>query len=170
MDKQLAVHALEKHADGYRKKHPATADMDLPIFKAYCDGKSAVKISMDVPCAESTVYRAIRRVESYLEHQSVKAFTGALRKHLSQMVFSQRDWDANSILELLYCAYNEACYIETDQIKENFEELYELLGSLSIKEMDPIIDVVRSLCRNHEETGFVEGVKVGVRMIDELNG
>ena len=66
MEKQLMLQALEEKAEAYRKYRPSTAEMDIVIFRAFCSGKSAVRIAMDTPCAESTVYRAIRRVKDFL--------------------------------------------------------------------------------------------------------
>ena len=34
--------------------------------------------------------------------------------------------------------------------------------------MDKIIDTVCDLCREHEQSGFEEGVKVGIRLKQEL--
>ena len=59
MEKQLILQALEEKLDDYRKRHPSFAEMDIAIFRACCSGKSAVRIVMEIPCAESTVYRSI---------------------------------------------------------------------------------------------------------------
>ena len=34
--------------------------------------------------------------------------------------------------------------------------------------MDKLIDTVCTLCPKHERSGFVEGVKVGIRLVKEL--
>ena len=39
---------------------------------------------------------------------------------------------------------------------------------LSPNEMDRIVDVVCTLCREHEKAGFVEGVKVGILLSKEM--
>ena len=41
-------------------------------------------------------------------------------------------------------------------------------GAWMVKQIDKVIDVVGTLCYNHEMSGFTEGVKVGVQMADEL--
>ena len=39
---------------------------------------------------------------------------------------------------------------------------------MPIREMDKIIDAVCALCCNHEKAGFVEGIKIGIRLQSEL--
>ena len=38
-----------------------------------------------------------------------------------------------------------------------------------LKEIDEIIYAVCTLCRNLEKAGFIEGVKVGISLVKELN-
>ena len=45
----------------------------------------------------------------------------------------------------------------------NYRQLEEI-----IREMDEIIYPVCKLCRDHERSGFVEGIKVGIRLRQEL--
>ena len=52
--------------------------------------------------------------------------------------------------------------------KEDFNELYRQMNGMEIKEMDKIIYPVCTLCRDHQRSGFVEGVKVGIRLRSEL--
>ena len=53
-------------------------------------------------------------------------------------------------------------------IKEDFNELYRLMNGMDLREMDKIIYPVCTLCRDHQRSGFVEGVKVGIRLREEL--
>ena len=76
--------------------------------------------------------------------------------------------DGKSILTLLYEAYNEVNRMDNDQIKADFNELYRLMNGMELQEMDKIIYPVCTLCRNHERSGFVEGIKVGIRLRKEL--
>jgi hypothetical protein len=54
-------------------------------------------------------------------------------------------------------------------LKADFEELYRIMNGKSLKEIDEIIYAVCALCRDHEKAGFIEGVKVGMSLIRELN-
>ena len=42
------------------------------------------------------------------------------------------------------------------------------LNEMSLHQLDKVIDITCRLCRSHEVTGFTEGVKVGVRLGNEL--
>ena len=76
--------------------------------------------------------------------------------------------NAESILEVLYDTYNEHSCFENEQIKADFEELYQRMNGKSLQEMDEIIYVVCTLCRDHEKAGFMEGVKAGIYLAQEL--
>lgn len=77
--------------------------------------------------------------------------------------------NAESILEVLFDAYSESSGFDNEVIKADFEELYWLMNGKSLKEIDEIIYAVCTLCRDHEKAGFIEGIKVGMRLAIELN-
>ena len=76
--------------------------------------------------------------------------------------------NAESILEVLYNSYNEYSCFENEQIKADFEELYQRMNGKPLQEMDEIIYAVCTLCRDHEKAGVMEGVKVGIHLAQEL--
>lgn len=128
MEKQLMLQALEDKADAYRKHRPSTAEMDIAIFRAFCSGKPAVQIAMDTPCAESTVYRAIRRVKDFLKLPEMVPFMEILHKHVMDHAPNYGDWNAQSLLQMLYVAYSEYNRFDTDDVKGGFKELNDLLN------------------------------------------
>lgn len=77
--------------------------------------------------------------------------------------------DADSILGMLYCRYNECNTLDTAEIKADFEKLYQQMNGMTLREMDRIVDVVCALCKDHQMSGFAEGVKVGLLLSKELN-
>lgn len=77
--------------------------------------------------------------------------------------------DGNSILTLLYEAYNEVNRMDDAQIRADFNALYRAMNGLELREMDRIIYPVCTLCRDHERSGFVAGIKVGVLLQSELS-
>lgn len=77
--------------------------------------------------------------------------------------------DADSILGMLYGRYNECNRMDTVEIKADFEELYQQMHGMPLREMDRIVDVVCALCKDHQLSGFAEGVKVGFLLSKELN-
>lgn len=77
--------------------------------------------------------------------------------------------DGNSILTLLYEAYNEVNRMDDEQIRADFNALYQAMNGMTLQEMDRIIYPVCTLCRDHEKAGFVAGIKVGVLLQSELS-
>ena len=78
--------------------------------------------------------------------------------------------DADTILELLYNTYYEhVCTDDTDEIKQAFDDLYNALSDKTLKEKDAIIDLVCNLCRLHQQTGFIDGICLGLKLSQELN-
>ena len=76
--------------------------------------------------------------------------------------------DGESVLTLLYEAYSECNRLDDIQVKNDFNELYQLMNGMELREMDKIIYPVCKLCREHERSGFVEGIKIGIMLAHEL--
>lgn len=76
--------------------------------------------------------------------------------------------DEDSILELLYEAHSESNAMYDEDIKANFHALYVAMNGMPLREMDQIVYPVCTLCRNHQKSGFIEGVRIGVMLCSEL--
>ena len=76
--------------------------------------------------------------------------------------------NGNSVLTLLYEAYNEANNMDNGEIKAGFRELYQTMNGMPLREMDTIVNPVCALCRDYEQAGFVHGVQVGMLLAKEL--
>lgn len=76
--------------------------------------------------------------------------------------------DGESILTLLYEVYSEVNRMDDDQIQTDFNALYTAMNGMTLKEMDRVIYPVCTLCRDHEKAGFIEGIKVGIRLKTEM--
>ena len=76
--------------------------------------------------------------------------------------------DGDSVLTLLYEAYADSNKMDDETIWEDFNELYRQMNGMELREMDKIIYPVCTLCRDHQRSGFVEGIKVGIRLREEL--
>ena len=83
---------------------------------------------------------------------------------------AQEGETAESILSLLYEVYSERHGLDNDQINRDFGMLYEAMSGMTLRDMDRIIDPVCTLCRSHQRSGFVDGIKIGIRLADELSG
>ena len=103
-----------------------------------------------------------------LKRGETAQFFALLRQHIGA---EKPDFgNGDSPLSLLYEVYNELNSMDTDQIRADFEALYQAMNGMTLNEMDAVINPVCSLCRHHECAGFIEGVKVGMRIKEELEG
>ena len=89
-----------------------------------------------------------------------------LRSYLAEQKLT--DESPQSILNMLYEAYNEINSMDDDKVKQDFHELYELMNGMPLREMDQIVYPVCTLCRDHERDRFIHGVQVGMRLAAEL--
>ena len=87
----------------------------------------------------------------------------ALQTHL----VPQQSTNQN-ILHLQYDAYNDTTAMDNEEIKADFERLSQLMNGKPLQEVDEIIYAVCTLCRDHEKAEFIEGVKVGIGLGQEL--
>lgn len=75
---------------------------------------------------------------------------------------------ADTVLGMLYECYNENHPYDNEEIKADFNELYHQMNGMPLREMDKVIYPVCKLCRDHEKAGFTEGIKIGIRIANEL--
>ena len=78
--------------------------------------------------------------------------------------------DGESVLTMLYECYNENNPYDNEQIRADFHELYQQMNGMPLREMDQIVYPVCRLCRDHERAGFIEGIRLGVLLAQELSG
>lgn len=77
--------------------------------------------------------------------------------------------DADTVLGMLCSTYYELnCNADTDEVKQAFDDLYQAMAGKTLNEKDEIIDAVCSLCRLHQQSGFNDGIKVGIRLVQEM--
>ena len=80
--------------------------------------------------------------------------------------------DVDSLLELLYHFFTEYEPVENEELHRQFTELeHQLMSSLEETEdscRESLMASVSSVCAECERAAFMEGVKVGARLILEL--
>ena len=97
----------------------------------------------------------------------MKNFYDVLKQYVSE---NQPSFgDGESVLTMLYEAYSECNRLDDTQVKEDFSELYRLMNGMELREMDKIIYPVCKLCRDHERSGFIEGIRIGLMLYHELD-
>ena len=53
--------------------------------------------------------------------------------------------------------------------KQAFDNLYQAMTGKTLKEKDEVIYATCRLCSLHQQTGFIDGIRLGLRMAQELN-
>ena len=76
--------------------------------------------------------------------------------------------DGDSVLSMLYEVFADANPMDDGRLKQDFNDLYQVMNGMPLWEMDKIIYPVCTLCRDHQRSGFMDGVRVGVRLAEEL--
>ena len=76
--------------------------------------------------------------------------------------------DGEFVLTMLYEAYSECNRLDNAEIKADFNELYRLMNGMELQDMDRIIYPVCKFCRDYEKAGFLEGIKVGLLLAEEM--
>ena len=91
-------------------------------------------------------------------------------KALTDLTMSEQPnfGNGDDLLSLLYEAYTECNNTDTAQIKSAFKALYETMNDKTLEEMDTILYPVCALCREHELSGFITGIKLALRLSQEL--
>ena len=98
----------------------------------------------------------------------MKQYLEKLKRHIADKT---ADWCyGESVLSILYECYNENHPYDNEEIKADFNALYQAMNGMPLREMDKVIYPVCKLCRDHEQTGFIEGIKVGMLLSEELTG
>ena len=77
--------------------------------------------------------------------------------------------DADTVLGMLCSTYYELnCNADTDEVKKAFDDLYQAMTGKTLKEKDEVIYATCRLCSLHQQTGFIDGIQLGIRLASEL--
>ena len=77
--------------------------------------------------------------------------------------------DADTVLGMLCSTYYELnCNADTDEVKQAFDELYQTMTGKTLKEKDEVIYATCRLCSLHQQTGFIDGIRLEVRPTQEI--
>ena len=77
--------------------------------------------------------------------------------------------DADTVLGMLCSTYYELnCNADTDEVKHAFDELYQAMTGKTLKEKDEVIYATCRLCSLHQQTGFIDGIKIGIQLMKEI--
>ena len=100
---------------------------------------------------------------------NISEFIAQLKVYVEATTHRSEDLRPESLLEMLFNIYTEFNGFDNQVIREDFNDLYTAMNGKTLREMDQIIYPVCTLCRDHEKAGFQEGIKVGIRLAQEVN-
>ena len=100
------------------------------------------------------------------EVMTMEKFLETLKRHIAE--HPPNFGDGESVLTMLYECHNENSPYDNEQIRADFNELYQQMNGMPLRDMDKIVYPVCKLCRDHEKTGFIERIKIGIRLSSEL--
>ena len=75
---------------------------------------------------------------------------------------------AASLLDFIYQCYSEFHALDNEQIRACFADLEHFHDALPIEESDRLFSLVARLCIEYERAAFIEGIHVGVQLMEEL--
>lgn len=96
----------------------------------------------------------------------MEQFFETLKRHIAE--HPPNFGDGDSVLTMLYECHNKNNPYDNEQIKADFNDLYQQMNGMPLQKMDRIVYPVCKLCRDHEKSGFVNGVHVGIRLVHEI--
>lgn len=64
--------------------HPTMVEIVLAIIRSMALVKSTMQIAMEIPCSESTVYQAIKRVKEFLKIPEMESVLEILQSYMAE--------------------------------------------------------------------------------------
>ena len=77
--------------------------------------------------------------------------------------------DADTVLGMLCSTYYDLnCKQDTDEVRQAFENLYQAMTGKTLKEKDEVIYATCRLCSLHQQTGVIDGIRLGLCLSQEI--
>ena len=91
-----------------------------------------------------------------------------LRNHLTSRPMEFHDWDADSLLEFLFCCYTEDHPLDNETIRRCYEKMEPLFEGLPRDASNQLFQNIAAVCIAYEQAAFIEGLRIGVRLQIEI--
>lgn len=75
-----------------------------------------------------------------------------------------------TVLLPLYYQYSEHRGTDGPQVQQKYEKIYRLLDGFSFAKRDALECAVNELCGTADRIAFLDGVRIGARLMRELTG
>ena len=97
-------------------------------------------------------------------HNIAKRLTSYMDKHPIDM----GDTDCETVLDQLYQAYAESHESDPPEIRDGFKKLEEFLCNLPLEDNNAVFNLCCRLCSAYERKAFLDGLKYGAYLMQEL--
>ena len=79
-----------------------------------------------------------------------------------------QEYGEDAALNLLHRLYADLELRDNREIKSRLEQLNNILEKLPLREYDEVFYLMVALCDEHEKRGFLGGVRIGAKLMQEL--
>lgn len=93
-----------------------------------------------------------------------------LKRCAESHTFDSGDPENRTVLDQLFCAYQDSHETDPLDIKEGFHELDKLLRSLPLDDNNAVWNLCCRLCTAYEHKAFIDGFHYGFQLTKELQG
>lgn len=91
-----------------------------------------------------------------------------LAEHLASQPMEFHDWNADSLLEFLFCCYTEDHPLDNEAIHRCYEKLEPLFEGLPRDASNQLFQNIAAVCIAYEQIAFTEGLRVGAALEREI--
>lgn len=81
----------------------------------------------------------------------------------------QKAGTMESLLDIVYEAYAEYDYFDSQKVREEMQKLENILDILPLRAYDEVVYLVCGLCSEHEKVAFSQGILAGMNLMTEIN-
>lgn len=92
-----------------------------------------------------------------------------LHDHLSSQPMDFHDWDADTLLDFIFCCYTADHPLDNDNIRRCYAKLEPIFDKLPNYLTNQLFQNIAELCIAYEQTAFIEGLRIGVALEQEVS-
>ena len=91
-----------------------------------------------------------------------------LKRCVESNAFDTGDPENRTVLDQLFCAYQDSHETDPPEIKDGFKELDAYLETLPLDDINAVWNLCVRICVAYEHKAFLDGLHYGVRLMTEL--
>lgn len=99
----------------------------------------------------------------------MKNYLQLLADHLSSQPMEFHDWNADSLLDFLFCCYTEDHPLDNKTIRRCYERMEPVFEGLPREDSNRLFQNIAELCIEYERVAFMEGLRIDVALEREIN-